>query len=79
MVDGEKAATTYTIGWKPQPGPQTALLASAETSAAGRCFSSRVDKRDLQEGRDPARRSQPTLKPSRCGEVSSRAMSSPTR
>ena len=35
MVDGEKAATTYTIGWKPQPGPQTALLASAETSAAG--------------------------------------------
>ena len=27
MADGEKAATVYTIGWEPQPGPQTALLA----------------------------------------------------
>ena len=27
MADGEKAATEYTIGWEPQPGPQTALLA----------------------------------------------------
>ena len=27
MADGEKAATAYTIGWEPQPGPQTALLA----------------------------------------------------
>ena len=27
MVDGEKAATAYTIGWEPQPGPQTTLLA----------------------------------------------------
>jgi len=32
-----------------------------ETSAADRCSSSHVDKRDLQEDRDPARRSQPTL------------------
>jgi hypothetical protein len=27
MADGEKAAIAYTIGWEPQPGPQTALLA----------------------------------------------------
>ena len=27
MADGEKAATAYTIGWEPQQGPQTALLA----------------------------------------------------
>jgi hypothetical protein len=27
MADGETAATAYTIGWEPQPGPQTALLA----------------------------------------------------
>ena len=27
MADGEEAATAYTIGWEPQPGPQTALLA----------------------------------------------------
>jgi hypothetical protein len=27
MADGETAATEYTIGWEPQPGPQTALLA----------------------------------------------------
>ena len=27
MADGEKAATAYTIGWEPQKGPQTALLA----------------------------------------------------
>jgi hypothetical protein len=27
MADGEEAATEYTIGWEPQPGPQTALLA----------------------------------------------------
>ena len=27
MAEGEKAATAYTIGWEPQPGPQTALLA----------------------------------------------------
>ena len=27
MADGEKAATAYTIGWGPQKGPQTALLA----------------------------------------------------
>ena len=27
MADGEKAATEYTIGWEPQKGPQTALLA----------------------------------------------------
>ena len=27
MADGDKAATAYTIGWEPQPGPQTALLA----------------------------------------------------
>ena len=27
MADGEKAATEYAIGWEPQPGPQTALLA----------------------------------------------------
>ena len=27
MADGEPAATAYTIGWEPQPGPQTALLA----------------------------------------------------
>ena len=23
MADGEGAATAYTIGWEPQPGPQT--------------------------------------------------------
>ena len=27
MADGETAAAEYTIGWEPQPGPQTALLA----------------------------------------------------
>ena len=27
MADGEEAATEYAIGWEPQPGPQTALLA----------------------------------------------------
>src|SRR5262245_20314788 len=27
MADGETAATAYTIGWEPQPGPQAALLA----------------------------------------------------
>jgi len=27
MADGEDVATEYTIGWEPQPGPQTALLA----------------------------------------------------
>ena len=27
MADGETAATEYTIGWQPQKGPQTALLA----------------------------------------------------
>lgn len=27
MADGAKAATAYSIGWEPQPGPQTALLA----------------------------------------------------
>ena len=27
IADGENAATEYTIGWEPQPGPQTALLA----------------------------------------------------
>ena len=27
MADGENAATECTIGWEPQPGPQTALLA----------------------------------------------------
>ena len=27
MADGEEAATAYTIGWEPQLGPQTALLA----------------------------------------------------
>ena len=27
MADGEEAATQYAIGWEPQPGPQTALLA----------------------------------------------------
>ena len=27
MANGEEAATAYTIGWEPQPGPQTALLA----------------------------------------------------
>src|SRR5262245_34453563 len=27
MAGGQKAATAYTIGWEPQPGPQTALLA----------------------------------------------------
>jgi hypothetical protein len=27
MADGETAAAAYTIGWEPQPGPQTALLA----------------------------------------------------
>ena len=27
MADGVAAATAYTIGWEPQPGPQTALLA----------------------------------------------------
>ena len=27
MAEGEKAATAYTIGWEPQLGPQTALLA----------------------------------------------------
>jgi hypothetical protein len=27
MADGETAATAYTIGWEPQPGPQTALRA----------------------------------------------------
>ena len=27
MADGEEAATAYTIGWEPQKGPQTALLA----------------------------------------------------
>jgi hypothetical protein len=26
MADGEKAATAYTIGWEPQPAPQTAPL-----------------------------------------------------
>ena len=26
-ADGGNAATAYTIGWEPQPGPQTALLA----------------------------------------------------
>ena len=43
MADGEKAATAYTIGWEPQPGPQTALLAcpvfefsSAALAAAAR-------------------------------------------
>ena len=27
MADGEEAASEYAIGWEPQPGPQTALLA----------------------------------------------------
>jgi len=27
IANGENAATEYTIGWEPQPGPQTALLA----------------------------------------------------
>ena len=27
IADGENADTEYTIGWEPQPGPQTALLA----------------------------------------------------
>ena len=27
MADGETATTEYTIGWQPQKGPQTALLA----------------------------------------------------
>ena len=27
MADGETAATEFMIGWQPQPGPQTALLA----------------------------------------------------
>ena len=27
MAEGEEAATEYAIGWEPQPGPQTALLA----------------------------------------------------
>jgi len=27
IADGVTAATAYTIGWEPQPGPQTALLA----------------------------------------------------
>ena len=27
IADGENAAAAYTIGWEPQPGPQTALLA----------------------------------------------------
>ena len=27
MADGETTATAYTIGWEPQPGPQSALLA----------------------------------------------------
>jgi hypothetical protein len=27
IADGENAATAYTVGWEPQPGPQTALLA----------------------------------------------------
>jgi len=27
MADGEEAGTEYAIGWEPQPGPQTALLA----------------------------------------------------
>src|SRR4051812_18807770 len=27
MADGEEAATAYAIGWEPQPGPQTALIA----------------------------------------------------
>jgi hypothetical protein len=27
MADGATAAAAYTIGWEPQPGPQTALLA----------------------------------------------------
>ena len=27
MAEGEEAATAYTIGWEPQLGPQTALLA----------------------------------------------------
>ena len=27
MADGETAATACTIGWQPQKGPQTALLA----------------------------------------------------
>ena len=27
IANGENAATAYTIGWEPQPGPQTALLA----------------------------------------------------
>ena len=27
MAEGETAATEYAIGWEPQPGPQTALLA----------------------------------------------------
>src|SRR6476660_6526004 len=26
MAEGDKAATAYTIGWEPQPGPQTELL-----------------------------------------------------
>ena len=27
MAEGETAAIDYAIGWEPQPGPQTALLA----------------------------------------------------
>ena len=43
IADGENADTAYTIGWEPQPGPQTALLAcpvfevfSAAPAAAAR-------------------------------------------
>jgi hypothetical protein len=32
MADGETAATAYTIGWEPQPGPQTALRSTDVSS-----------------------------------------------